>query len=239
MNESLIKSYSQYLVKSVNLSRAILVVGASGTGKTTCADNLPDAETCIINIENKPLPFKKVFTNVLSNLPQDHNKILQLICDTSKDFKYLFIDSFTAYWEVLYRHCQLTQKGFEIYNVFNNEITKFLTTIKSLQTPFVILTARDELVKIENTDGSTASKLRAGIIGKQWETRQIESQFTYVLFTDPKKQAGKEALSYDFITNSDTIRTAKTPSKYGFSFRVPNDIKSICDSIERVDGAVK
>ena len=95
------------------------------------------------------------------------------------------------------------------------------------------------MVKIENTDGSTASKLRAGIIGKQWETRQIESQFTYVLFTDPKKQAGKEALSYDFITNSDTIRTAKTPSKYGFSFRVPNDIKSICVSIERVDGAVK
>src|ERR1700754_3914020 len=37
---------------------SVLIVGESGSGKTTAAETLPPAETFIINVASKPLPYK-------------------------------------------------------------------------------------------------------------------------------------------------------------------------------------
>lgn len=44
-------------VKNMN-GMGVLIMGASGSGKSTSLRNLPAEETAIINITNKPLPFK-------------------------------------------------------------------------------------------------------------------------------------------------------------------------------------
>ena len=36
----------------------VLLMGASGSGKSTSLRNLPAEETAIINITNKPMPFR-------------------------------------------------------------------------------------------------------------------------------------------------------------------------------------
>ena len=36
----------------------VLLMGSSGSGKSTSLRNLPAEETTIINITNKPMPFK-------------------------------------------------------------------------------------------------------------------------------------------------------------------------------------
>lgn len=40
------------------MAEGILVVGPSGSGKSTSLENLDPGSTFIINVKNKPLPFK-------------------------------------------------------------------------------------------------------------------------------------------------------------------------------------
>ena len=238
MNDSLKQALSKYQASDKPVSNAILIIGQSGSGKTSSAENLPLESTAIFNIENKPLPFKKKFTNVFS-FPQDtpHTTMLELMAQVGRDpsIEYLFIDSFTAYWEMLYEHCRKVKTGFEIFNLFNNEIYRFLSVIKSLPTPFVILTARDELLPIALPDGSTVTRQRCAVMGKDWEKRQIESQFTYVLFMETRRQVTGTTLSYNFVTNSNGYNSAKTPVKYGFQQIIPNDIAAFCSKIREID----
>ena len=40
------------------MSNLILIIGESGTGKSTSLENLDHKETFLINVLNKPLPFR-------------------------------------------------------------------------------------------------------------------------------------------------------------------------------------
>ena len=40
------------------MAHGILIIAESGAGKSTSIENLDPAETFIINVANKPLPFK-------------------------------------------------------------------------------------------------------------------------------------------------------------------------------------
>ena len=40
------------------MAQSVLVIADSGTGKSTSIGNLDPKETFIVNIANKPLPFK-------------------------------------------------------------------------------------------------------------------------------------------------------------------------------------
>jgi hypothetical protein len=40
------------------MAQSILIIAESGTGKSTSIENLNPTETFIINVANKPLPFK-------------------------------------------------------------------------------------------------------------------------------------------------------------------------------------
>ena len=42
------------------MSCKVLIIGESGTGKSTSIRTLPPKETFIINVINKPLPFKSL-----------------------------------------------------------------------------------------------------------------------------------------------------------------------------------
>ena len=41
------------------MAQELLIVGASGTGKSTSIENLPEDATFIVNVGQKALPFRK------------------------------------------------------------------------------------------------------------------------------------------------------------------------------------
>lgn len=89
------------------MSYNILVLGESGTGKSTSIRNLPSEETFVLNVLNKPLPFKggKSRFKPLSQDGKQGNiysadsahlllRILRLINEVRTDIKYLVIDDY-------------------------------------------------------------------------------------------------------------------------------------------------
>lgn len=89
------------------MATGILILGESGTGKSTSLENLPPKETFIINVKGKSLPFKgwkSGFTpfgkdNLEGNYLQTEDagtiiKTMQYISEKMPHIKYLIVDDF-------------------------------------------------------------------------------------------------------------------------------------------------
>src|SRR5665213_393234 len=89
------------------MSNASLIIGESGTGKSTSIRNLNPSETFIINVLNKPLPFKgykSFYTKISADAKtgnyyssDDYQRIEQLIKKVNAErpeIKTLIIDDF-------------------------------------------------------------------------------------------------------------------------------------------------
>lgn len=214
----------------------IAVVGPSGSGKTTSIEKLPKESTLIINIERKPLPFpqssafQQCRSNTIAEIDRDINVALN-----NKDVKYLVIDSFTKYCELLMQQCRKMFKGYDIFTNYNDAIFLFLERLKNNTHCYIILTAIDEMVPIEQPNGARVSQRRIAVEGKKWEGK-IEKEFTCVLYTDVRKESN--TMNYQFLTNSDGVSNAKSPRGLFPSLFIPNNLKLVCDSYAKFDGIV-
>lgn len=218
------QSTKDALVKSKTRNRecpVVLIVGPTGSGKSRSVLNMPPEQTAIINCEGKPLSFigndrfPYVFTPVsqAACIKADVETVLK-----EPDFKYIFIDSFTQYCRYLYDLCKTTKVGWEVQNMFNDTVFEFIEMLKA-SNKIIFMTAIDEIVQIAQTTGGLQSQRRVAITGKKWEG-QIETQFTYVLFTKVTKDGDK--MKYSFVTNTDGTISAKTPENM-FKSEIAND----------------
>lgn len=142
----------------------VLLVGASGKGKTFSARNLNPETTGFINVENKPLPFKNNFKHHVrcSSITDAKDALVKFKDEPSIDC--IFFDSFSAYVDLLLSQARSTKKGFDIWNLYNEEIGKLLNFIKSIKKE-VFVTAHYEWLQ----DEGGAKERRTKIKGKEWE----------------------------------------------------------------------
>lgn len=91
-----------------------LIVGSSGQGKTYSFRNLDGATTAFINVEDKPLPFKKEFK--IHSRPRTSSEVITSLVTAAKDpeVKIIAIDSFSAYMDMVLAEARATKKGFTI-----------------------------------------------------------------------------------------------------------------------------
>lgn len=217
----------------------MLVVGDSGTGKTRSIKDLPPQETAIFNLENKPLSFQGAdkfpyqFVPAPNALPSD--------IDISFDhafkepiIKYVVIDSFTKYVEILRAWCKEEKKNdknsYAQWVLYNECIFKFLARIKQCGPKMVILTGIPEIVQEQNVDGTVNRSRRMAVGGKEWEGK-IEKEFTIVLFTSVRKGVDGK-ITYSFQTNSDGTTSAKSPEGM-FVQSIDNSLKLVCDTVRK------
>jgi len=213
----------------------IMVCGASGSGKSYSIRNLNKERTKILNIEQKILPFKEALkftnqyeTNKIIDFENELNKSLD-----SDNFDVIVIESFTKYVELLLTQSKEINKGYEIYNYYNDKISKTLERIKRNKNKFVILLAIDERVEFINPSGAITTSRRVKVAGKQHEG-QIEKEFTVVLFTDVKQEKGKET-EYRFIVNNDGTSSAKSPPwlfPTAVNYAIPNDLNMVINNMK-------
>lgn len=230
----------------------ILLVGGSGTGKSTTAEDLPVGEVLIINIEDKVMPNKeasKHSTRYVRSLKQILSILNALIDPTTikdeskqqeyRNYKYVFFDSFTALAEVIEKYCAVTYSGYTQWGKYNELLYDVIHKLKQLPQRLVV-TAIPE----QKAEGYDETKEYAKVKGKELKYGYLESQFTIVLFTSP--EYAEEDRPADDVEAGDMIacwikykpskkNTAKSPVNM-FHGKVPNSAKTIFKMVDEYYG---
>ena len=206
---------------SIEKKPNILVVGASGTGKSTSLRNLDPATTIILNTEQKQLPFKTASKFKRQAMISELDAFEKYFKDGIKkeDVKVLVIESFTALCEMIMVKARKLYTGFDIFNFYNDKVSEILRVSKTANC-YVVFIGHNQT---ESND--------AGVIWQYCKVEgqklkgTIEKEFVITLFTVPRYD-DKGMISYEFITGGDATRPAKGPMEM-FPQRMPNDLAEV------------
>jgi septin family protein len=145
----------------------IIIVGPSGSGKSSSMRNLDPKSTAVINTERKQLPFKNAndFMNVPVKSVSEFHSALDKAMESDK-IKTIVIESFTSLIEIIYREAEIRYKGFDIWGYYNKEIGRILDKSKNSD-KYVVFTAIDGVY-----DGDNGVEERfVAIDGNRWKKR--------------------------------------------------------------------
>jgi hypothetical protein len=184
----------------------IFVKGPSGSGKDFSLRNLDPKTTVLINIEDKPGPYKYPFPSTRiksvdpkSKLPDEayfmlcFTKILKK-CLENPDMKVIVINSFTSFTERLYSEASKVYSDFDVWSYYNKCIGDVLRASKQTENKYVVWTGIDDNIVGQN--GIEANKI--AVQGRVWSGK-VEKEFTIVL--QCHVQESQEGVEYQFITN--------------------------------------
>ena len=206
------------------------IVGMSGKGKTMSFRNMDPETTGFINIENKPLPFVNKFKHY--STPKDWQETYQTLIEFAKnpEITQVVLDSFSAYVDSLLRTAREIKKGFDVWNMYNEEIGKLMYIIQRYPKD-IFMSAHYEWVETEEG----AIEKRIAVKGKEWKG-MIESKFTIVHYADMKVTAEKKR-EYFITLNSDGKSSAKTPPMFlkdEMEQEIPNDANAFLQRVREV-----
>ena len=132
----------------------VLLIGASGTGKSTSLRNFTKDEVAVINVLGKPLPFK---TDIKAPKIDSYKVILDQIAKTSKktividDAGYLLTNEFMSKSSV---------KGYDKYNEMANNFFELINGIKNIDgKKTVYLVMHEDTDEFGNVKPKTIGKL--------------------------------------------------------------------------------
>jgi len=221
------------------MSQEILIIGESGSGKSTSLENLNPKETFIINVGCKPMPFrggKSEYTKLSKENPNGNyiesdkaSTIVQTmkhIDENMPHIKTVVIDDFQYVMANEYMR-RANERGFDKFTEIGLHAWEIATAGKNMREDinFVMIGHAEQ-----STDLSGNRRLKFKTVGKLVDNIiTMEGMFTVVLFTDVSVNAEGERV-YNFITQSDGTTTAKSPRGM-FEFKIPNDIWQVIDKI--------
>lgn len=198
---------------------AVLVLGASGSGKSASLRNFKDGEIGIFNVARKPLPFKSslktandVNYDIIMKSLEDNNLQAYAIDDS----QYLMVFEEFAKAKVA-GYGKFTEMALNFYNLVQCAIMR---------------TSPDTVVYfLHHTDTDETGKIKAKTVGKMIDSKlTLEGLFSVVLL------AGTDGTEYYFETQSDGFTTAKSPIGLFKDKRIPNDLKAVDAAIREYWG---
>lgn len=199
------------------MAQKVLVMGESGTGKSTSMRNCDAAITAVVNPVGKPLPFKNHF-DMLNN-ETDARKITKYMKDqAASGKKIIVVDDFQYILAVPYMN-RIKETGWDKYNDFGANYFEIIDVCKDLPDDVVVV----YMTHLETLDnGLTTVKL----IGKLLREKiTIEGLFTVVLRT------GVNEGKYYFYTQNSGKDTVKSPLGMFPSYAIDNDLNYVVDKI--------
>jgi hypothetical protein len=214
------------------MSTNVLILGDSGTGKSTSIRTLPSQETFILNVIGKPLPFRgankkykklsadgKEGNYYSSDNAQHIKRIIQLINQKRDDIKYLILDD-CGYVIMNDFMKKSLEKGYEKYNTLGKEFSDIINSLDVL---------RDDLFcfVMMHVETDNQGKTKPKTVGKMIDQYIcIEGKFSYVLHTLVMDG------NYKFITNNDGFHMCKTPMELFDDLYIDNDLLMVSEKIK-------
>jgi hypothetical protein len=223
------------------MATTFCVVGPSGSGKSTSLGKveqlgligLDPKETAIINVMDKPLPFKGSGSLYGTPISQGGNyaalsdgvTILKVLAALNErqdiknvvidDFQYIMAEEFMA---------KALKKGYDKFNEIGKHAYDVITYGKNMRRDmnFICLTHSE----VDSTGGGYKLKT----IGKMLDDKvTLEGLFTVVLYTFVQFDSKEKKASYNFVTNkysdnSNIEIPAKSPIGMFEELLVPNDL---------------
>lgn len=234
----------------------LLIIGESGTGKTSSADKCNTDRTIVLNIEDKTLTsteadkFKTLNIRAYKTLDA---ALDQLIWDGQPEgtldqnkvpkgppkYDLILIDSFTAITEIVERFANFQFQGFEQWKKYNEMLVSVIGKIKQLNQK-VIVTALPEQKDVSFNEVKEYARVK----GKELKYGYLESQFTVVLFTHPvyaDEDDHANGIDMGDMTECylkykpNKFNTAKAPRGM-FTGAITNDADAIFNSIDKYYG---
>ena len=192
----------------------VLILGASGSGKSASLRNFEPAEVGVFNVAGKPLPFRKKMSYVNNNATYETiTASLQkntLNCYVIDDVQYLMAFEFFD---------RAKETGFAKFADLGNHFYNLLK--------FIRLWTRDDTIVylLAHTDVEDSGYVKMKTLGRMLDEKLcVEGLFSVVLLAETN---GKE---HWFTTQSNGRTTAKSPMEM-FDFKIPNDLKMVDNTI--------
>ncbi len=221
------------------MAQSVLVIADSGTGKSTSIRNLLPKETFIINIANKPLPFKgwkKKYVNISKENPKGNMtnassaagiiKAMQHVNDKMLHIKTLVIDDW-QYMSSFEYFDRANEKGYDKFTQIAANLAQVAKMPKDMRDDLTVffLTHSEE-----STDINGHRKVKAKTVGKMIDNAlTLEGLFSIVLFGKVKKT--EDGLEYGFDTQNNGENTCKSPMGMFDSPFINNDLQLVKDCI--------
>lgn len=191
----------------------VLILGESGSGKSSSLRNFEPGEVGIFNVASKPLPFRKklpcmmgaTYKKIRTSLGR-HNLKTYVIDDSQYLLSFEFFE-------------RAKEQG---YNKFTDIALNFNDLIQ-----FVIgQTPPDCIVYfLHHTDQTADGRTKAKTVGKMLDEKlTVEGLFSIVLLCRAEQDR------HYFVTQSDGYSTAKSPMEM-FPLEIDNDLKLVDTAI--------
>lgn len=197
------------------MSKVAILMGASGTGKSTSLRNFKQDEICLVNVIGKELPFRGGFEETLNS--DDYTIIQKFIAKTQK--KIVIIDDAQYLMSNQYMS-RASEKGFNKFVEIGQDFWNFINFCKSLSADVTVYF-------LTHTEIDADSREKIKTIGKMIDEKIcLEGMFTVVLKTviDRDKH-------YMISTHSSGFDTVKSPMGMFDSDYIQNDLKLVDDVI--------
>lgn len=201
--------------KEMGKCMPILIIGKSGSGKSTSLRNLKKEDYSLVNVLNKDLPFRNG-RDIKGLSTKDYELVKEFIKKTPKDivviddFGYIMTDKFVK---------KATETGYTKFSVIAQEFYNFVEFIKQLDgDKRVYLMMHEE----KSESGDIAPKTCGKMLDNQICVEGLFSILLRCVFD------GKE---HKFKTATDGLDVCKTPIDMFESEYIDNDLKLVDDTI--------
>jgi AAA domain len=217
------------IIQSEGNSKPVLIIGKSGSGKSSSIRTLPAKNTFLINVIGKDLPFRgwrksyKINDNMLcsdsyTEIENELDKIKK-----RKEIKFIIIDDFQYLMANEFMN-RAYEKGYDKWTEIGKHAFDLLFKAKTLgSNRIVFFLAHSDTNDLGDTDVKTLGKMLS-------EKIVVAGMFTIVL------QCFQDKGAYLFETKSATGKSVvKTPFEMFATDRIPNDLKMVADAIYKFE----
>ena len=215
------------------MSNTSIIMGESGTGKSTSIRNLDPKETFIINVMNKPLPFrgyKQSYTRISPDVSTGNyyasdnydliTRVINKVNITREDIKTLIIDDFQYLMAGEFMSRAL-ERGYDKFSEIGKhayDLLKLLPTLREDMDVFVLM----------HSEPNENGKMKIKTIGKMLDEKiTIEGMYSMVLQTELMNG------NYAFITQGDARHIAKSPMGMFSNRTIPNDLAFVKQEMQK------
>lgn len=205
------------------MSIATMILGESGTGKSTSMRNLNHQDVLLIQAVKKPLPFRSKWSILSKETPQgniyqqdDADAICSAMARSSKDI--IVIDDFQYVMSNEFMR-RSNERGYDKFTDIGKNAWNIINMASNLE-------PNKRVYILSHTESTEQGKIKAKTIGKMLDDKiTLEGMFSIVL----RSQIVNE--QYVFSTRNNGNDTCKTPMGMFEQAHIENDLMAVDKAI--------